>query len=215
MRPLFQGANVLPATRSSRVWTVRKRRTDPPVGQGPVSQIHHNMMYSYLAGISGKPFFSAGIMFEQSIRSVMEHHKFFTAAPEETVSTVARQMASRNLGAVLVVRNGLLAGIFTERDAVFRVIARGLDPATTPLRDVMTAQPMTLGPEKSFGHALLMMQENGFRHLPVIEDGRPIGIVSARNAMDPDLEEFVWEERRREYHSAGKMGSQAASCRTP
>jgi CBS domain-containing protein len=139
-------------------------------------------------------------MFEQSIRSVMEHKKFFTVAPEETVSTVSRGMASRNLGAVLVVRNGLLAGIFTERDAVFRVIAQGLDPAKTPLQDVMTAQPVTLSPEKSFGHALLLMQEHGFRHMPVIEDGRPIGIVSARNAMDPELEEFVWEARRREHH---------------
>lgn len=139
-------------------------------------------------------------MFEQSIRSVMEHKKFFTVAPEETVSTVSRRMASRNLGAVLVVRNGLLAGIFTERDAVFRVIAQGLDPAKTPLQDVMTAKPVTLSPEKSFGHALLLMQEQGFRHLPVIEDGRPIGIVSARNAMDPELEEFVWEARRREHH---------------
>ena len=215
MRSLFEGTNVLPATHSSRVWTVRKRCTEPGLGRVPVSQIHHNVMYSYLSGISSKSFFPAGIMFEQSIRSVMEHHKFFTAAPEETVSTVARQMASRNLGAVLVVRNGLLAGIFTERDAVFRVIARGLDPATTPLRDVMTTQPMTLGPEKSFGHALLLMQENGFRHLPVVEGGRPIGIVSARNAMDPDLEEFVWEERRREFHSAGRMGSQAAFTRAP
>ena len=154
-------------------------------------------------------------MFEQSIRSVMERKKFFTIGPEETVSTVARQMANKNLGAVLVVKDGRLVGIFTERDAVFRVIAQGLDPAKTQLLDVMTAQPITLGPEKSFGHALLMMQENGFRHLPVIEGGRPIGIVSARNAMDPDLEEFVWEERRREYHSQGKTGSPSGSWRTP
>jgi len=139
-------------------------------------------------------------MFEQSLRSVMERKKFFTVSPEETVSAVSRKMASKNLGAVLVVRNGLLVGIFTERDAVFRVIGQGLDPAKTPLHDVMTVQPMTLGPEKSFGHALVLMQENGFRHLPVIENGRPIGIVSARHAMDPDLEEFVWEERRREHH---------------
>jgi predicted transcriptional regulator len=44
------------------------------------------------------------------------------------------------------------------------------------------------------------MQENGFRHVPVVENGKPIGIISSRNAMDPDLEEFVFEERRREHH---------------
>ncbi len=59
---------------------------------------------------------------------------------------------------------------------------------------------MTLSPDKTYGHALLLMHDNGFRHMPVVENGRPIGIVSSRNAMDPDLEEFVWEERRREYY---------------
>jgi CBS domain-containing protein len=68
------------------------------------------------------------------------------------------------------------------------------------MRDVMTADPHTLSPDKSYGHALLLMQENGFRHVPVIENGQLIGIVSARNAMDPDLEEFISEERRRERH---------------
>jgi CBS domain-containing protein len=154
-------------------------------------------------------------MFEQSIRSVMEQKKFFTASPEESVSSVSMRMASRNIGAVLVVSEGLLAGIFTERDAVFRVIAKGLDPAKTPLLDVMTAKPLTLGPEQSFGHALLLMQEKGFRHLPVIENGRPIGIVSARNAMDPDLEEFTWQERRREYHRQGQRGQRLARDERP
>jgi CBS domain-containing protein len=64
----------------------------------------------------------------------------------------------------------------------------------------MTAAPKTLGPGKSYGHALLLMQENGFRHMPVVENGRAVGIISSRNAMDPDLEEFVSDERRREHY---------------
>ena len=99
----------------------------------------------------------------------------------------------------MVVQNDRLVGILTERDVVFRVIARGLDAGTTRLNDVMTTAPKTLDPNKTYGHALLLMQENGFRHVPVIENGRPIGIVSSRNAMDPDLEEFVSEVRRREH----------------
>ena len=71
---------------------------------------------------------------------------------------------------------------------------------TTTLAEVMTASPKTLAPNKSYGHALLLMQENGFRHVPVVENGKAIGIISSRNAMDPDLEEFVFEERRREHH---------------
>ncbi len=138
-------------------------------------------------------------MFDQPIKNIMERKKFLTAPPETTVSDAARLMASRNVGAVLVVANEHLLGIFTERDAVFRVIAKGRDANTTQLTEVMTVDPKTLEPGKTYGHALLIMQENGFRHVPVVENGRPVGIISSRNAMDPDLEEYVFEARRREH----------------
>ena len=138
-------------------------------------------------------------MFSQRIRSVMERKKLLTAPPDTTVSKAAKLMANKNVGAVMVVENELLIGIFTERDAVFRVMAQGLDAKTTRLADVMTAAPQTVDPDKSFGFALLMMHENGFRHVPVIENGKPIGIVSSRNALDPDLEEFVAETQRRKH----------------
>ena len=136
-------------------------------------------------------------MFSQEVRSVMEHKKLLTAPPETTVSSAARLMANRMVGAVMVVEDLKLVGIFTERDAVFRVLAHGLNPETTRLAEVMTPSPLTIGPDKSFGVALLMMYENGFRHVPVIENGELIGIVSARNALDPDLEEFTSESERR------------------
>jgi CBS domain-containing protein len=139
-------------------------------------------------------------MFDQPIRTVLEQKKFLVASPQETVARAARLMASKNAGAVLVIENEHLVGIFTERDVVFRVVALGLDAKTTQLLDVMTASPKTLGPGKSYGHALLLMQENGFRHMPVVENGRVLGIISSRNAMDPDLEEFVSDERRREHY---------------
>ena len=136
-------------------------------------------------------------MFSQPVRNVMERKKLLTAPPEITVSEAAKLMAKRKVGAVLVVDHQRLVGIFTERDAVFRVIARDRDVQTTRLADVMTPAPQTVDPDKSFGYALLMMHENGFRHVPVIENGKLIGIVSARNALDPDLEEFVAESNRR------------------
>jgi len=138
-------------------------------------------------------------MFNQRIRSVMEPHKLLTAPPNTTVSKAAEMMAKRNVGAVMVVENHQLVGIFTERDAVFRVIACGKDSKATLLSEVMTTAPMTIDPEKTFGYALLMMYENGFRHVPVIEHGKPIGIVSSRNALDPELEEFVSEAQRRKH----------------
>ncbi|PKO62760.1 MAG: inosine-5-monophosphate dehydrogenase [Betaproteobacteria bacterium HGW-Betaproteobacteria-18] len=139
-------------------------------------------------------------MFDLPIRSVMERKKFITAAPTETVSTAARMMATHDAGAVLIVQDHQLIGIFTERDVVFRVIALGRDPKATVLQDVMTADPKTLGPTQCYGHALVIMQENGFRHVPVVENGHAIGIISSRNAMDPDLEEFVADQRRREHY---------------
>ena len=138
-------------------------------------------------------------MFSQRVKQVMERKKLLTAPPETTVSKAAKLMASKNVGAVMVVENERLVGIFTERDAVFRVMAKGLDAQATKLAEVMTNEPQTVDPDKSFGYALLMMHENGFRHVPVIENGKPIGIVSSRNALDPDLEEFVSEAQRRKH----------------
>ena len=106
-------------------------------------------------------------------------------------------MKEGKVGALLVVEKGVLIGIFTERDAVFRVMADGLDPDSTLLRDVMTPDPTTVAPDETFGYALLLMHENGFRHVPVVENGRPVGVVSARHALDPDLEEFTAEAERR------------------
>lgn len=141
-------------------------------------------------------------MFTQQVRNIMEQRKLLTAPPQTTVLQAAAMMAKKHVGAVLVVEDERLVGIFTERDAVFRVIARRLDPASTQLADVMTRDPKSVSPDKSFGHAMLLMHENHCRHLPVVDNGKPVGIVSSRNALDPELEEFIAEERRRKHIEA-------------
>jgi len=139
-------------------------------------------------------------MLDLPVKSLVEPKKLILLAPETTVGEAARHMAAKNTGAVLVMEGDALVGIFTERDAVFRVLAKGLDAQTTALRQVMTSKPATVAPATSYGHALLIMQERRFRHVPVVENGRVLGIVAARNAMDPQLEEFVSEARRREHY---------------
>jgi CBS domain-containing protein len=136
-------------------------------------------------------------MFDESVRNVMEPRKFLTAAPETFVREAAKRMAARNVGAILIVEDGRLIGIFTERDMLVRVVAPGLDAKATRLADVMTRAPQTIDPDDTLGYALVMMHKKGFRHLPVVQEGKPIGIVSSRSAMDPDLEEFVSESNRR------------------
>jgi CBS domain-containing protein len=138
-------------------------------------------------------------MFSRSVRSLIEPRRTLLAAPHCPVSEAAQRMAGAKVGAMLVVEGERLVGIFTERDALFRVLAAGRDPGATTLREVMTPQPKTISPDKTFGHAMLLMHEGGFRHLPVVEGDKLMGIVSARDALDPELEEFVFEERRRRH----------------
>jgi CBS domain-containing protein len=136
-------------------------------------------------------------MLTSRVRDLIERRKLVVATPQVSVAKAARMMKKSKVGAVLVVDKGRLVGIFTERDAVYRVMALGLEPDETLLGEVMTREPKTVEPNETFGYALLLMHENGFRHAPVIENGRPIGVVSARLALDPDLEEFTVEAARR------------------
>lgn len=137
-------------------------------------------------------------MFGERVGSLMERSNLLTAPPETTVSEASRLMARRKVGAVMVTQQEKLVGIVTERDVVFRVIAQGREAEHTRLSEVMTPSPVTIDPEKSFGLAMVLMQKNGFRHMPVTENGVPVGMVSARNALDPDLEQFASESCRRE-----------------
>lgn len=138
-------------------------------------------------------------MYEQRLREVMDKRRLVKAAPTMTVREAARLMAAKGVGAVMVLDGEQLVGVFTERDAVFRVLARERSADTTMLAEVMTPEPLTLGSNARFGTALALMHKNGFRHVPVVDDGRLVGVVMARQALDPDMEEFVVEARRREH----------------
>jgi CBS domain-containing protein len=126
----------------------------------------------------------------RSLRSIVANQPPAIAETSVTVLEAAVLMKRQGKGALLVVEGSRLSGIFTERDALFRVIAAGRDPATTKLADVMTPQPQTMHPDEPFVKALRIMHKRGFRHLPVVEHGRPLGIVSARDALDDDLYEL-------------------------
>lgn len=134
----------------------------------------------------------------RSLRSLVAEQTPITVPKTVTVIEAARAMKQHNIGALLVVDGTKLCGIFTERDALFRVLAEGLDPAATRLDDVMTRQPQTIHPDKPFLHALRIMHKGRFRHLPVVEDGRPLGMVSSRDALDEDLYELRTDLSQRE-----------------
>ena len=135
----------------------------------------------------------------RSVRDVIANQKPLTAPGKTTIATAARLMKKHGIGALMIVEDGRLAGIFTERDAVFRVLAESRDPTKTHVADVMTTEPKTIGPDKAIGLALLMMYEGGFRHVPVVEHGKPLGMISARDALGPELQEFEGELLQREH----------------
>ena len=102
-------------------------------------------------------------MYSQRVYDVMERKKLLIASPETSVRDAAKLMAKAKVSAVLVLENERLVGIFTERDAVSRVIAKDRDVKTTRLVDVMTASPKTISPDKTFGYALLFTDADGHR----------------------------------------------------
>ena len=137
-------------------------------------------------------------MADRLIKKIIEDQEIVTAPADMTVSDAALLMREKHIGAVIVVENDRLAGIFTERDALFRVVAEGRDVKLTRLADVMTRNPQTVRPDQPFSVALQMMYGGKFRHVPVVEDGHPVGIISARDALGSELEAFVYELLRQE-----------------
>lgn len=132
------------------------------------------------------------------IREVIRSRKLVSAPPAMTVREAARLMVREKVGALPVVESGRLIGIFTERDALFRVLARGLDPDATALAQVMTADPVTVDAERPLNHALHLMFDGGFRHVPVMERGGVAGVISARDALGPEITQFEAELRQRD-----------------
>jgi CBS domain-containing protein len=137
----------------------------------------------------------------RTVRTIVTGQQVVTATPELTVEKAARLMQEKGIGALPVIERGRLVGIFTERDGLFRVLAEGLPAGKTTLAEVMTRDPHTIHPDKPVRNALMMMHEGGYRHVPVVERGQLLGMVSARDALDPELDEFGTEMLNREHIS--------------
>jgi len=117
------------------------------------------------------------------------------ADANQAVLEVARAMVERNIGAVPVLRDGLLVGIFSERDLMKRVVVEARDPRTTRVDEVMTDDPLTVTPGEDLETCMILMRRHGFRHLPVCEGKKLRGIVSLRDILLHDLNEKDHEVR--------------------
>jgi len=109
---------------------------------------------------------------------------------EKSVWHAAKLMTRKHVGAVLVVEGKKLTGILTERDILNRVIVPKLDPAIVKVGDIMTPDPKVLSSEQLSCHAMALMTSGGFRHTPVVEKGKVIGVISIRDAVDEEHDEL-------------------------
>ena len=142
------------------------------------------------------------------ISDLLRNQVTISAEAHQTVFEVAQLMVEHNIGAVPVLQDGQLTGIFSERDLMIRVVVGGKDPARTLVSQVMTEDPLTIAPNDPLETCLTLMKRHGFRHLPVCAGGELKGVVSLRDILLHDLDEKDDEVRmmRAYLHSTPDAG---------
>lgn len=121
----------------------------------------------------------------------LKTRELVTARPDESVASAVERMVERHVGSVLIVEGKKLRGIFSERDAMTRVLSAGKDPATTPLADVMTAEPKVVRFDAPLAECTALVKRYGVRHVPVVDhDDVPVGIISVRDFLHFVLDEL-------------------------
>ncbi len=135
------------------------------------------------------------------IPDVISGRRLVHLGESATVREAAQVMREEQIGCVLVMEGQTLLGIFTERDVITRVVSEGLDPDTTRLDDVMTRDPDTISADDTAIEALRLIDDGGFRHLPVLNDGQVVGVVSRRDFSGlekarMDEEAAIWDRIR-------------------
>jgi len=145
------------------------------------------------------------------IATVVDGREVYHIGAERTVREASRYMTERRVGAVAVLENSRLAGILSERDIMGRVVAKGLDPDATEVRQVMTRDLVVAHVGDSHDDGLRKMRQAGCRHLPVVEGDRLVGMVSQRDLLQVDLtekdEEIRWLNAYIHFIPPGKEGT--------
>ena len=130
------------------------------------------------------------------VYDIVKDRRVYSIDADNTVLEAARFMMEHSIGALPVLRNGDIVGIFSERDVMNRVVALGRMPGTTKVSEVMTANPKAIGVDETIENCLFLMREYGFRHLP-ITDGRQLkGLVSLRDILLRYVSQKEAEARR-------------------
>ncbi|MCL4402603.1 MAG: CBS domain-containing protein [Acidobacteria bacterium] len=121
------------------------------------------------------------------VREIIQNREMHCVEEHHSVAEVVRRMAELNVGAILVLNQGELRGIFSERDLMMRVVLPGLDPAATPVSRVMSTNLTTVSEDATLEEAMQRMREHNCRHLPVKGAGGLVGFLSMRDVMHHEL----------------------------
>jgi CBS domain-containing protein len=114
---------------------------------------------------------------------IRDREETYQVEADEPVVNVVRVMVEHNIGAVAVMRDAEITGLFTERDLMRRVVNEGRDPRTTTVGEVMTRDLVVVSPDRSLEDCMALMRERGFRHLPVCEGKKLRGVISLRDLL--------------------------------
>jgi CBS domain-containing protein len=122
----------------------------------------------------------------KTIGEIIAGHPLFYVLSDASVRDVARTMSKHNVGAIPVLDAGKLAGVFSERDVLTRIIAEGRDPDTTRVDSVMTKEIIVAAPTDTITDGLQKMRDCNCRHLPVVHNGSLVGMISIRDLLQID-----------------------------
>ena len=131
----------------------------------------------------------------KTLREIMREGFLFAVRKHATVAEAARTMAEKNVGIVVVLEEDRLVGVFSERDAVRRIIDKGLDPASTPVEYVMTLDLVVADEGEDYQTAMRTMDQANIRHLPVVRGNQVVSMLSIRDLMRVDMERMGEELR--------------------
>ena len=129
--------------------------------------------------------------------------QIFSVEPTDSVLQAIEMMATLHVGALLVMSQGTLVGIISERDYARKVILRKRSSHDTPVGDIMTSPALTVTPADTIHHCMQLMTEHRFRHLPVMESGRVVGILSIGDLVKAVMEEQSAHIEQLERYIAG------------
>jgi len=126
-----------------------------------------------------------------TIRQILSSKpEVFSVDPDATVLDALRQMEEKNIGALLVMKGGRLVGIFSERDYARRMVLHGRGSRDTAVREVMTSDVFVISPDVTSGECMVHMTDRHVRHLPVVEDGKVVGVISIGDVVRAVIEDL-------------------------